>query len=444
MVSVTARKVRDHSGERSSVGVGRLYTGYLISYPIIGRGMVIFRDPHGHRMITTPVKRVLGEPEGQMIYVETENSVYRLEIHGEPIFPMAKPGSDEAASGSASSPADRSIPDRRSHPGDPGRRSRAREPRLRPSRVAPFRAAESWITCCSAHGATEGVLMKQATLDIRFWGVRGSVPSPGPATAGVGGNTSCVEIRAGDQVIVLDAGTGLRGLGDRLLAERGGAPVRASILFSHVHWDHIQGFPFFAPVFCSGTELDLHGAPENGSLEQALTHQMTGPTFPVRFADVPSDVRCHALPSSGPFAVGDVEVTAARLHHPNGVFAYRLEFGGRSIVYATDTEHYPDRIDRDLVALAAGADVLIYDAMYTPEQYESRRGWGHSTWVEGVRVGRAAGVGQLVLFHHDPIHDDAEVAAIERAAAEELSGTIAAREGLVLSLPTRHRLEEAA
>ena len=278
------------------------------------------------------------------------------------------------------------------------------------------------------------------SLTVRFWGVRGSVPSPGPQTAAVGGNTSCVELRFGDEVIVLDAGTGLRALGERLVA--GGRPVSLSVLFSHVHWDHIQGFPFFPALFRSSTELALYGRPDEGSLESALRAQMTWPNFPVQLEAVPARLRYGGFELERPFAIGSAIVQSTRLNHPNGVVAYRVEHDGRAVVYATDTEHYGDRVDKNLVKLAEGADVLIYDAQYTPEEYAgviggSRVGWGHSTWVEGVRVARAAGVGQLVLFHHDPAHDDAAVGAIERAAQTVLAGTVAAREGLEIHLAGR-------
>jgi phosphoribosyl 1,2-cyclic phosphodiesterase len=273
-------------------------------------------------------------------------------------------------------------------------------------------------------------------LSLRFWGVRGSCPSPGPATAGVGGNTSCVQVSVGDEHVILDGGTGLRALGNELSAR---GPVRASLLFSHVHWDHIQGVPFFAPIFRTDTRLAVYGAPEEGTIEAALIKQMTGPSFPVPFDQLPAALRFETVEPGEPFAVGRFRVRAAALNHPNGVLAYRLEAGGRSIVYATDTEHYAGQIDRSLVDLARNADVLIYDAQYTPDEYRgscgcARIGWGHSTWVEGVRVARAAGVGQLILFHHDPSHDDAAVAEIEQLAAAELPGTIAAREGLAIDL----------
>lgn len=270
------------------------------------------------------------------------------------------------------------------------------------------------------------------TLNVRFWGVRGSVPSPGPSTAEVGGNTSCVEVRCGDEVIVLDAGTGIRRLGDTLLQRS--RPVAAAVLFSHVHWDHIQGFPFFAPLFHPETHLELYGRPEVGTLEEVLTRQMTYPTFPVALAAVPARLHFRDVPVE-PFAVGRFEVRAAPLHHPNGCLAYRVAALGRSVVYATDTEPHADgTVDASLVELARGADVLVYDAQYTPEEYPAKRGWGHSTWTEAVRVAQAAEVGQLVLFHHDPGHDDDAVAEIERAAAMRFPGTCAAREGLEIVL----------
>ncbi|HTM21887.1 MAG TPA: MBL fold metallo-hydrolase [Kofleriaceae bacterium] len=286
-------------------------------------------------------------------------------------------------------------------------------------------------------------------LRLRFWGVRGSCPSPGPDTAAVGGNTSCVELRAGSDLLILDGGTGLRALGDELGRS---SAVEASILFSHVHWDHIQGIPFFAPIFRSETRLSLYGAPEHMSLEDVMHKQMGGPNFPVPLDRVPAQLSFHAMTAGDAAAVGPFRVLPARLNHPNGVLGYRIEIGGRSIVYATDTEHLAGGVDQRLVELAAGADLLIYDAQYTPAEYAgelgpSRVGWGHSTWAEGVRVARAAGVGQLVLFHHDPAHDDAVIDAIEARAAEELPGTVAAREGLTIELEanlTRRRRYQRA
>lgn len=274
------------------------------------------------------------------------------------------------------------------------------------------------------------------TFDIRFWGVRGSVPSPGPETAAVGGNTSCVEVVAGDTRIVLDAGTGLRRLGNALLAK--GAPVEATVLLSHVHWDHIQGIPFFAPVYVPGSKLRFVAGASSMPLREALHAQMRKPHFPVDMDDLPSRLAFDDVRDRARFDVGEVHVTTARANHPDAVYAYRLEHQGRAIVYATDTEHY-SCVDPRLVQLAAGADVLIYDAQYLPDEYAGLRGptrvgWGHSTWEAGVALARAAGVKQLVLFHHDPMRTDEGVAAIEETTRGAFANTIAAREGLEISV----------
>lgn len=285
-------------------------------------------------------------------------------------------------------------------------------------------------------------------FDVHFHGVRGSLASPGVHTARVGGNTSCVEIDAGGSRIVLDAGTGLRGLGERLV--RGGHDPRrkTTILLSHVHWDHIQGLPFFSPIYVPGWEIDVVSGP-NGfmPLEQVLRRQMAPPFFPVAFDDLAARVRATDERPGSTFAVGDVTVTMARLNHPDPVYGYRLEWNGCSVVYATDTEHY-QCVDPTLRKLAEGADVLIYDAQYTPEEYSgetgaARVGWGHSTFEAAAELARTAEVGNLVLFHHDPGRSDAQVAAIEERARDLFPRTLAAREGASLDV-TRLARDQAA
>lgn len=272
------------------------------------------------------------------------------------------------------------------------------------------------------------------SLKIRFWGVRGSIAAPGPETAGVGGNTSSVEVECGKTRILFDAGTGLRQLGDELL--RAG-PVNAHLLLSHHHWDHIQGLPFFVPLYLPSTELTVIGPmAERHSMHDVLSHQMTSPVFPVRLEEVPCRLETREVRGGDRFQIGEVGVRVAKLNHPGGVLAYRLDFQGQSVVYATDTEHY-SCVDPALCALAAGADVLIYDAQYTPAEYRgesgpSKVGWGHSTYEDGAKLAREAGVGRLVLFHHDPRRTDAGVAEIERLARELFPSTIAAREGMLI------------
>ncbi|MBI5488257.1 MAG: MBL fold metallo-hydrolase [Deltaproteobacteria bacterium] len=275
-------------------------------------------------------------------------------------------------------------------------------------------------------------------LKVRFWGVRGSIPTPGPTTVKVGGNTACLEVRCGTDLVILDAGTGLRGLGSALLKEM---PVKAHLFISHVHWDHIQGFPFFVPAFVPGNSFQLYGMINvTGTLEETLSGQMNYPSFPVRLKDMGAEMSFHDLregqtidlPAGG-------RITNARLNHPSGVLGYRLEHGGRAVVYATDTEHY-SITDPKLARLAKGADVLIYDATYTPDEYAGKidgvpkTGWGHSTNEEGARIAKELGVRQLVLFHHDPVQNDEAVAEKERRARAIFPETVAAREGLLIEL----------
>lgn len=282
-------------------------------------------------------------------------------------------------------------------------------------------------------------------MRINFWGVRGSIASPGPETAGVGGNTSCVEILCDTTRLILDAGTGVRRLGDKLLGE---GPVEATMLLSHLHWDHIQGLPFFVPAYLPTTKLQIVGSGGGAAtLREVLETQMTAPVFPVRLDELGADLSLREVRSGETFWIGDVRVRAAKLNHPGGVMAYRIDFDGRSVVYATDTEHYAC-VDPTLRALAEGADVLIYDSQYTPEEYRGDRGrskvgWGHSTYVAGAELARAAGVGQYVLFHHDPQRDDAGVIDVERKARELFADSVAAREGMSISLDRLARAEAA-
>jgi phosphoribosyl 1,2-cyclic phosphodiesterase len=270
---------------------------------------------------------------------------------------------------------------------------------------------------------------RSSSLAVRFLGVRGSVATPGTAFSSVGGNTACVEVSAGETHIVLDAGTGLRTLGE----ERMRTGLRHhTLLLSHMHWDHLQGLPFFPPVYVPGHRVEIATGP-NGimPLAQALPSLFSAPFFPVEFAAVSEQISLRELRSNDRFTIGEITVTMARLNHPDPVYGFRLEANGHSIVYATDTEHYAC-VDPTLKKLAADADILIYDCQYLPAEYPSRVGWGHSTWQAGAELARAAGVSQLVMFHHDPGRTDEQVAEIEAQARQALPGTVAAREGLVL------------
>lgn len=275
-----------------------------------------------------------------------------------------------------------------------------------------------------------------AALTIRFHGVRGSVPCSGAQTAGIGGNTSCVEVLAGDQRIVFDAGSGLRNLGDELIKS---GPSDTTILLSHLHWDHIQGLPFFTPLYVPGNRVQVMGGP-NGhmSLRKALSRQMSPPFFPVSIDEVGAELRVRDLKPNEKLNLGDVVITTAKLNHPDPVYGYRIDYAGRSVVYATDTEHY-SCVDPTLLKLAEGADLLIHDSQYTPEEYngevgQSKAGWGHSTFEAAAQLANCAGVGQLLLFHHDPTRDDKGVADMERRTRQLFPMARAAREGMVVKL----------
>ena len=273
---------------------------------------------------------------------------------------------------------------------------------------------------------------------IRFWGVRGSIPTPGADTVLVGGNTACVEVRCGDQLIILDGGTGLRALGDELVGEM---PIHASMFFSHVHWDHIQGFPFFKPAFVPGNRFELYGGRDlTLTLAETLAGQMNFPNFPVKLDQMQAEMVYYQFDNGEQVKIGsDVAVVAKTLNHPNGAYGYRIEHGGKAMAYCTDTEHR-DELDENVLALAHNAEVFIYDAQYTPEEYDGeqggfpKHGWGHSTFEQGARLAREAGVKQLVLFHHDPLQDDGQVAEKERRCRELFPETVAAREGMTFEL----------
>lgn len=270
-------------------------------------------------------------------------------------------------------------------------------------------------------------------LEVRFWGVRGSLPSPGPETTLVGGNTSCVEVTGGGSRVILDAGSGLRALGDHLVRTNQAGDL--TLLLSHVHWDHVMGLPFFAPLYTARTPIVIASGPLGVPVHVALEQQMMPPLFPVKFDAVRSRVRTVDLAADAAFRVGALSITMLPLVHPDPVIAYRIEFAGRSVVYATDTEHTEGELDTRLARFAAGADLLIYDAQYTPEEFRgedgpSRKGWGHSTYLAGAELCRAAGAKTLALFHHDPRRTDEAVAELVRRARAVFPETIAAREGL--------------
>jgi phosphoribosyl 1,2-cyclic phosphodiesterase len=273
----------------------------------------------------------------------------------------------------------------------------------------------------------------QGDFQVRFWGVRGSIAAPGPATARYGGNTSSLEVRCGERLLLLDAGTGMRELGIGLVKE---APVDADLYFTHTHFDHVCGLPFFKPFFQPQNRFRLWAGHLGGgtTLARVLREFMIAPLFPVppEVFKATMEYRDFKPGETLPSAPG-IAVKTRALNHPDGAVGYRIEYAGKAFAYITDTEHVPGTPDKNVLALMDNADIAVYDSMYTDEEYaQSFVGWGHSTWQEGVRLARRAGVKKLVIFHHDPEHDDARLDAIAREAEAALPGTVLAREGLVL------------
>ena len=273
-------------------------------------------------------------------------------------------------------------------------------------------------------------------INVRFWGVRGSLATPGERTLKIGGNTSCVEVRCGDELIIFDMGTGLKPLGQSLLKH---GPAKANLFVSHYHWDHIVGLPFFGPAYDPRSELTIHGATRKGrDVRQILAGQMIDPYFPVDLGVFNARLRFVPLQDGGHTNLGAVRVKAFELNHPGGALGYRVEHGGKALVYATDFEHGTGADDR-LVDMARGADLMIFDAQYTPAEYEapapfSKKGWGHSTYEMGAMLARLAGVKQLALFHHEPERNDEGIEEIAALARKIHPGTLAAREGLTIEL----------
>ena len=286
--------------------------------------------------------------------------------------------------------------------------------------------------------------MSKLTEDfkIKFWGTRGSITVPGSGTVKFGGNTSCVEVRCGKELIILDAGTGIKNLGLELLKEM---PIKASIFFSHLHWDHIQGMPFFLPIYIQGNEFKFYGSKTwDIKLEHAWKGQMKNPIFPVNLDIIDSvgaKVQYIDIDEGKIIKIGDkdpVTIQSIELYHTDKVFGFKIEYKGRSLVYATDTENLPEP-NTKLIELAHNSDLIIHDAQYTSEEYyglngSSKKNWGHSTPEFAALVALKAKAKGLILFHHDPYHDDSMIEEIQQKASAIFPNTIAASESVVIEL----------
>jgi phosphoribosyl 1,2-cyclic phosphodiesterase len=271
-------------------------------------------------------------------------------------------------------------------------------------------------------------------LRLSFWGVRGSIPTPVRENLRYGGNTSCLEVRlGGGEILVFDAGTGIRALGNSLTSGTPDERLVIHVFFTHFHGDHIHGLPFFAPLNHEHNQVTFRAHRTGVGLFDVLEGHIREPYFPVDFADFPAQRKLIEIDHE-PLSIGEATIRPFRLHHPQGATGYRIEVDGAAIVYASDHEHGNPETDAILLEHARDADILVYDAQYTPEDYERHVGWGHSTWLEATKLAREAGVERLLLFHHSPFRDDDSLDEIVREARTHFESTSAAREGSVLTL----------
>ncbi len=294
---------------------------------------------------------------------------------------------------------------------------------------------------------------------VRFWGVRGSYPTPGPQTLRYGGNTSCVEVQAGSHILIFDAGSGIIRLGQDLLQRAGGEDLHMTLFITHGHGDHLIGFPFFAPLFSPRTHLHLIGPQLAGrNIEQLLTSVMSPPYFPVDVRQLPSQRTYHTITDeqyvswrsedSEPMidqrfksrsetrepAELCVEAKFTQSHPLNGAICYRIDYAGRRVVYATDVE-WRNGCDPDFLAFVEGADLLIHDAQYTTHDYQQQKqGYGHSTVEMAIETAQIAHVRELILFHHEPTYDDTQLDRMEAEAQARFPHTRSAREGMKIDL----------
>jgi len=258
-------------------------------------------------------------------------------------------------------------------------------------------------------------------ISVRFWGVRGTLPTPGTETLRYGGNT--------------DAGSGIKKLGDHL-AGRGG-PIETDILFSHCHMDHVCGIPFFAPFYDADHRVRLWAGNllPAGKLEAAVRSLMSPPLFPIEIDTFKAKIEFRDFRAGEPLDLGGgVSLRTGMLNHPGGATGYRLQCAGKTIAYITDTEHRPRELDQTVLSLVENADLMIYDCTYTDEEFPDHVGWGHSTWQQAARLANAGQVKRLGVFHHDPDHDDVFMRHVETQAEKAHPGAFVAREGMVLSL----------
>lgn len=277
---------------------------------------------------------------------------------------------------------------------------------------------------------------KDPTLSVRFWGVRGSIPAPGGRFEEFGGNTPCVEVRCGERLFVVDAGSGIAPLGQILATE---APGEIDVVLSHLHLDHVSGLPFFKPALRPECRIHLHcGNLRGESAEDALARLFSPPLFPISLNQLPGKFVHHGFKAGEDLVFDDgTRVRTIPLNHPGGATGYRFDCGGHAVCYISDIEHTCPWPPRDLKEFVEGADLVIYDGMFSETEYLCCQGWGHSTWQKGVDLAEAGHVKNLAVFHLHPLHDDRHLDKVEAEIRAAMPGAFLAREGMVLNYPAR-------
>lgn len=278
-------------------------------------------------------------------------------------------------------------------------------------------------------------MTKNDTFEVVFWGTRGTLATPQTECTKAGGNTVCVQARCGEHCIIFDAGTGIRLLGTHLQEQ--GTIKNLTLLLSHGHYDHIEGIPFFVPLFDKQCSIDIYGGHLDGckDTDDLISGFMRRPYFPVGQEVFQADIRYHTLDEHQKFDIDKViDVTTLPLNHPGGATAYKITYRGRSFAYVTDTEHVPGKVDQSIVDFIQGVDAFVYDASLTDEEYPDFAGYGHSTWQEGLRLAKLAKAKRYFAFHHMPYRCDNEMDEIERAIEKEMPGSGVARENKTLTL----------